>query len=243
MKPITKIASLMLSSALAICSLSMPIAASFSPTSEESEISAPNLTISANVDSELKLPLSLDSSSPVFYCNANLSPGDTATSNVIIENVSDTPIKVSITNIENMLPDDDKAKMLLDILELKIVLNDEVYYQGKHSELSAPFMPYVEIAPHKSTILNVSMKFPREADNKYQGAKYKMRWEFNAMADPIPETTPAPPETTVTIPEEVKTGVESPEHTSAKYGFLSMAVASAVSSCIIFSKQKRNSHK
>lgn len=228
-----------LSSAMVMSTMSVPAAASneFWGNITSADNDAPNLTVSAGFDSKITLPLTLDASSPTFNYNANLSPGDTTKSNIILENQSDVPIKISISNIENMLPEDEKAKMLLDVLELTINIEDEVYYQGKHSELSVPFMPYVTIEPHKDLVLTVSMKFPREADNRYQGAKYKMRWVFDATAEPLPETTPVV--TPTPTQEPVKTGVETEEKTSPiRYILIGIPIVGVLGGGIAFGINK-----
>lgn len=229
-----------LAAAITAASMQVTVSASDFFGSEESVLDGPNLEITANYDTSIEMPLSLEASSSVFYCNANLSPGDVAKSSVAMKNISKEPISVSIIEIENMLPDDPKANLLLDVLELTIDVDGEAFYQGKHSELAAPFMPYVEIAPGKEVNLNISMSFPREADNRYQGAKYKMRWVFDAVA----EEPPAPEEPVVTEPapvpkppEPAKTGVEAAADAKAIPALLLVGAAGVA--CLVIAKGKK----
>jgi hypothetical protein len=165
-----------------------------------------------------------------------------------MQNTSNKAISISITEIENMLPDDEKANLLLDILELTIDVDGEEYYQGKHSELSAPFMPYVTIEPGKEISLNITMTFPRDADNRYQGAKYKMKWVFDAIAEePEPEvtTTPAPVvEEPVVPPEPAKTGVETASSARNIAAPIAIGAVCAVgATAIIYNKEKKKNDK
>ena len=234
-KSIAAIASL-----ASVAAFSIPAYATDFFESSESTLNGPNLEITANYDSKIEMPLSLEASSEVFYCNANLAPGDIAKSTVVMKNVSDQPISVSITEIENMLPEDTKANMLLDILNLTIDVDGEEFYQGKHSELSAPFMPYVKIEPGKEINLNITMSFPREADNRYQGAKYKMKWSFDAIAEEPPvETTPPPPEP-VKEPEPAKTGVESSPNSRNIIAPIAMGLIGTVSGLTVYFHKKKN---
>lgn len=229
-----------LATVLTVASIQTTVSASDFFGADESTLDGPNLEITANYDASIEMPLSLEASSNIFYCNANLSPGDVAKSSVVMKNISSEPISVSITEIENMLPEDPKANLLLDVLELTIDVDGEAYYQGKHSELAAPFMPYVEIAPGKEVNLNISMAFPREADNRYQGAKYKMRWVFDAVAEEPPEPEPVvtEPAPVPKPPEPAKTGVETAATRSPIAPIILIAGAAGVAGLIL--NKKRN---
>lgn len=231
-----------LAAALTVNSIQMTVFASDFFNNDESELVGPNLEVTANYDTSIEMPLSLEASSNVFYCNANLAPGDTAKSSVVMKNISKEPISISITEIENMLPDDPKANLLLDVLELTIDVDGEAFYQGKHSELAAPFMPYIEVAPGKDITLNISMSFPREADNRYQGAKYKMRWVFDAVAEEpepepvVTEPTPVPPPP----PQEpAKTGVETAKSVSPIAPIAAMVSVAGIAGLIVSKKKKK----
>lgn len=232
-----------LAAVLAVNSMQMAVSASDFFNNEETDLEGPNLEITANYDTSIEMPLFLEASTNVFYCNANLTPGDTAKSSVVMKNISKEPISISITEIENMLPDDPKANLLLDILELTIDVDGEAFYQGKHSELAAPFMPYIEIAPGEDITLNISMSFPREADNRYQGAKYKMRWVFDAVAEePEPEPEPVVTKPAPVIPpppEPAKTGVETAAAASPVFPIAAVVSAVGIAGLIVLRKKKK----
>ena len=162
-------------------------------------------------DSETtEVPLTMDVSTTEFYFNANINPGDTLEADILMKNDSDKEtLQVTISEILNLLGDDDDALDLLDELILTLEMDGRIIYQGPHSKTTTPVVGWVDLPAGGTISVHISVYFPKEADNRFQNAPMKVKYIFESRIDiPEPEDTP-PPETVITeTTETVKTGLD-----------------------------------
>lgn len=132
--------------------------------------------------------MDLTPSKDVFFNCPNINPGDRMSAQVMLRNPSPHEnIEFSIYNVINLLPEDEKACKLLNELEIKIMLNGVVQYEGPYSSIGTPIMPWVTIAPNKEVKMDIEVYFPIECDNYYQNSKVFTKWIFLARGDlPVP---------------------------------------------------------
>lgn len=154
-----------------------------------------------------EVPLTMNVSTLEFYFNANINPGDTLEADILMTNDSDKEtLQVTISEILNLLGDDDLALDLLDELVLTLEMDGRIIYQGPHSKTTMPVVGWVDVPAGGSISVHISVYFPKEADNRFQNAPMKVKYIFETRIDiPDPEDTP-PPETIIT--ETVKTGLD-----------------------------------
>lgn len=164
-----------------------------------------DLTVSTGYTPEAEVPLTTKVSTNEFFFNGNINPGDTLDANILFENTSEKDIvQITISDIKNLLGDDDLALDLLDELNLTIKADDRIIYQGKHSKTTSPVIGWIPIKPSETLVVNISVDFPKDADNRYQNAPLHVKYIFESRIDipPIPETE---------FTESIKTGIDSEE--------------------------------
>ena len=238
MKIVRKISSLLVSGALAC---SMLAAANITACAESAEEHSYNLDVTIDFKKEAELPLTMDRSTEVFYFNGNINPGDKMYADIIVKNTSDKTLQYTLSEVKNMLEDDEQAKLLLNVLNLKITQKDKVMYDGKCSEITTPVIPWFTLESGKTDTINVEYEFDKWADNTYQGANMRQKWIFQTRADiPPDESEPdsqGEPDThkvTVSTPdsqhEDVKTGVTEEK---SNYTFIIIGVGVAVAGAYV----------
>ena len=195
------------------------IAASVAMLSINAFAEEQNLDISINYDTNIEYPLSMDRSSEVFYFNGNINPGDKMHASILVKNTSNQDMQYALTDVVNMITEDEQAIMLLDVLNLKISTEDAIIFEGKCSEIVNPVSDWVTLKAGDSDTISIDWEFDKYADNTYQGANYREKWIFKTKADvasdgstppveSIPEMPPATVTTTVRTHENVQTGVK-----------------------------------
>lgn len=177
-----------------------------------------NLDISINYDTNIEYPLSMDRSSEVFYFNGNINPGDKMHASILVKNTSEQNMQYALTDVVNMITEDEQAIKLLDVLNLKISTEDTIIFEGKCSKIVNPVSDWVTLKAGDSDTISIDWEFDKYADNTYQGANYREKWIFKTQADivpaestpteSIPEMPPATVTTTVQTHENVQTGVK-----------------------------------
>ena len=163
-----------------------------------------DLTVQSGYTPEAEVPLTTKVSTNEFFFNGNINPGDILDANILFENTSEEDrIQITISEIKNLLGDDDLALELLDELELTIKADDKIIYKGPHSKTTTPVIGWIEVNPGETIIVNISVYFPKEADNTYQNAPLNVKYVFESRID-IPNE-----EETTEFTEQIKTGIES----------------------------------
>lgn len=178
-----------------------------------------NLTVSTGYTPEAEVPLNTKVSTNEFYFNGNINPGDTLDANILFENTSkEDSIKITISEIINLLGDDDKAIDLLNELQLIISVDEKVIYKGSHGKTTAPVIGWIELPANDSIVVNIAVYFPKEADNTYQDSPLKVKYVFESQID-IPDDFD---EETPEFSEKVPTGVDDTDDTN--YSTLIIAI-------------------
>lgn len=121
------------------------IAASVAMLSINAFAEEQNLDISINYDTNIEYPLSMDRSSEVFYFNGNINPGDKMHASILVKNTSNQDMQYALTDVVNMITEDEQAIMLLDVLNLKISTEDAIIFEGKCSEIVNPVSDWVTL--------------------------------------------------------------------------------------------------
>lgn len=165
-----------------------------------------DLTVSSGYVPEAEVPLTTKVSTTEFYFNGNINPADTLSADILFENTSsEDAIQVTISEIRNLLGDDDAALDLLDQLELTIAVDDKIIYQGSHGKTTMPVIGWIEIPAGETITVHISVYFPKESDNTYQNSPLKVKYIFESRIDIPSDIT----ETTTEFSEQIKTGLDS----------------------------------
>lgn len=193
------------------------------PTTVVHADDAENLKLETGIDKTLEVPLTLKGSTETFYMNGNINPGDVLNASIKFTNTSTEEIQVNIASITNNLADDKTATALLDLLELKITVNDSPIYKGIHSKVTNPVTGWMPLAAGQSMTIDVEITLPKySVDNTYQAADMNVKWVFEARAD-VPEDESS---------ETIKTGVESEDPTHMGMYILIIALVIAGGFCV-----------
>lgn len=124
--------------------------------------------------------LSISTDNDSFFRVSIMNPGDRWESHITIRNNGEKDIQVSFREILDKLND----PFLLDVLDLKIVLNDkEVVYDGKYAATSSPIIDWFTLKSGKEAVLTVLTGFPDNCGNDYQGKKFDTDWIFEVRAE------------------------------------------------------------
>lgn len=183
----------------------MPISGNAAIDSASNNVVYYDLEVDTRYEVDAEVPLTTEASTDVFYVNKNINPGDILESSIIMTNQStEEAIQMTISDIENLLGDDDIALALLDILILTIEADGRIIYQGPHSQTTQPVIAWIEVAPQDSIEVKITVEFPKEADNTYQNAPMKVLYKFESRLDIPDDWTYEPPEDP--FDEEVQTG-------------------------------------
>lgn len=186
-----------------------------------------NLTVSTGYTPEAEVPLNTKVSTNEFYFNGNINPGDTLDANILFENTSDEyAIKITISEILNLLGDDDKAIELLNELQLTISVDEKIIYKGSHGKTTAPVIGWIEIPANGNIVVNISIYFPKEADNTYQNSPLKVKYVFESQIDIPDDFDEEVPE----FSEKVPTGVDDTDDTN----YATLIIAIGVSLIILY---------
>lgn len=111
-----------------------------------------------------------------FFYAPIMNPGDTFTSKITISNTSDKEIEYKFTSIKNAISDDSLYK----VLELVIKSDGEVIYKGKLSDTGENIIDWFKLTAGNKKNLDISIYFPSECGNEYQGKEMKTNWLFEA---------------------------------------------------------------
>ena len=208
--------------------------------SAEGEAESHDMELAVNLDLEEEMPLTLDKNTDVFYFNANINPGDKLHTSVKVSNDAEKALSWTLSDVQNLLDDDEQAILLLDVLNVTVSIENEVFYEGTCKDLGGEVIPWRELQPGDSEIINIDWEFDKYADNTYQAANYREKWVFETQADipnrdpddseptettrppedesipdeSIPELPPSDVETPTKQGENVQTGVEEKKDTN-----------------------------
>lgn len=164
-----------------------------------------DLEVKSGYKPKAEVPLTIEVSKPEFYFNGNINPGDVLEADIIFTNTSEKDaIQVTISDIINLLGDDDLSIDFLNQLELTITVDGKVVYQGPHGQTTNPVIGWIQIPPGASITVHIAVQFPKDTDNTYQGAPVKVKYVFESRID-IPEDYDPPKP----VPrEKIKTGID-----------------------------------
>lgn len=203
-----------------------------------------DLTITANINKDLEIPLTLDASTEDFYMKGNLNPGDIMSADVVFKNVSTEPIQVRIADVTDQL-NTTLSKKLLEVLDLEIEVDGSPVYKGKHDKVTNPLTQWITLNSNEEMTMKIRVEFSKyEADNTFQGAEMKVKYAFEARADvPLDEETEAPSTSIMKNPEKIKTGVDDVSSSNPVAIVISVAAVAIVGGFVIYtiaSKKKKN---
>lgn len=120
----------------------------------------------------------------------HIVPGDSITEEVTIKNTKDVITKyyLSTEGVEGVT---EKGLELLDKLQLKIVANDKVIYNGKANKIENELLG--EYKPNGTGKLSFTITVPSELGNEFADLSSMIRWHFSVgEGDAIPEPEPEP---------------------------------------------------
>lgn len=234
MKVGKRLTGLLASGVLACTMLASASVPAYAASEEEKSY---NLDVTIDFKREAELPLTMDRSTEVFYFNGNINPGDKMYADIIVKNDSDKTLQYTLSEVKNVLEDDEQAILLLDVLNLKITEGETVMYDGTCADITSPVIPWITLEPGQSDTIDVEYAFDKWADNTYQGANMRQKWIFQTRAD-IPDDSepeedggPDAHRTDVSVPdgerEDVKTGVTE-EKTNYTYVIIGVGAVVAV---------------
>lgn len=103
-------------------------------------------------------------------------PGDSWESEIEVRNLTYRDMDIALISIENLIDD----FLLYNALDLTIMLEDKVLYQGIYGETEMPVTDYVTVPANGSITFDVSVLFPEESSNQYQGTELNSLWTFEA---------------------------------------------------------------
>lgn len=116
-----------------------------------------------------------------------MNPGDVWENSISIKNTTSDNMEVKLSEITNK----NKDNLLFDVLEVVIKINGEVIYEGLYKDV--PSSKWVTVSPNSSMVVDVTLKFPGECGNEYQGKKLDSTWTFEARLPDGATPTPKPP--------------------------------------------------
>ena len=145
---------------------------------------------------------------------SNLNPGDTKDSYLTVSNAGSGTFKYffDIRKIRSTAGGyrGQDGKPLDEILQMKVKRGDETLFEGLVSDFTEKDMG--DLAAGGEQQLGISVYFPEEAGNEYQGADVTVQFKFRAICDleeqgsppstsPSPPSSPRPPEGSIVPPE------------------------------------------
>ncbi len=202
-----------------------------------------DLDVTTEYAAKAEVPLTIEASKSMFYINKNINPGDILEADIVFKNTSEKePLKVTISDIINLLGDDDDALKLLGQLELTITVDGKIIYKGPHDKTTKPVIGWIQVPPGEEIEIHIEIYFPKESDNSYQNLPLKVRYEFQSQID-IPGDWG---EETVEYSETIKTGEEPEEgmnYTTLIIALGMLAIGVYLITYIVLAKKKKEKNK
>lgn len=139
------------------------------------------LNIEVKMDGSLNnVPLSLKTEKGRFFFAKNVGPGDELSSQIIFKNTEKVTVQVAVLNID----DDSVLKGSLgDEVNLEVLLGKDLIYKGPYSKITDPLTNWIPVKPGESLIMDLYINIPKEADNRFQGAKIDATWNFGVRSN------------------------------------------------------------
>lgn len=110
-----------------------------------------------------------------------MNPGDVWNSDLEIKNHTGEKMEVKLSEVVNDIQD----AMMFDVLEVTILLNGEEFYKGPYNEV--PMSQWISVENGEKVVVSVTLKFPGECGNEYQGKILDSTWKFEAR---LPDGAP-----------------------------------------------------
>lgn len=124
---------------------------------------------------------------------AIMNPGDVWENDIEIKNDTGYDMEVRLEEVVNKIED----TMLFDVLNVTIIMNGEVIYEGPYN--SIPASEWVTVKNGETLVFTVILEFPAECGNEYQNKNFDSNWKFAAR---LPDGVGKEPED-----PDVQTGV------------------------------------
>jgi len=124
--------------------------------------------------------LRLDPEGPLFT-EENMAPGHEATADLTVRNEGENDFDLTVSAKKTGGNDEDG--LLFKALQVKITGEEGApeYYSGSMSELNGAEIGKIPAGESKD--LDITVLFPEEKGNEYQGTSVEMSWIFHATGD------------------------------------------------------------
>lgn len=137
----------------------------------------PTYTGSIELTGKYTGTFTLESSAMDLFNLENIIPGDSWQGKVEVKNTGTRNMEIAILSIVNDLQDND---ILYDKLDLQIFREDEKIYSGSYGATEANISKFYTVRPNETIDFDITVTFPEDAGNEYQGQKMDSTWTFEA---------------------------------------------------------------
>lgn len=118
----------------------------------------------------------LTSSDVSIFALENMVPGDSWEGRLKVVNKTGGEMHMSLISITSNLEDN----VLYDALDLKILLDGGLLYNGPYSGTRTPMVEWLEVPANQDVVFEIFVSLPTTADNEVQGRKMDSTWLFEA---------------------------------------------------------------
>lgn len=137
----------------------------------------PTYTGSIELTGEYTGTFTLESSAMDLFNLENIVPGDSWQGKVEVKNTASRDMEICILSIVNDLEND---SVLYDKLDLKIFREEEEIYSGSYGATKESISKFYTVRPNETIDFDITVTFPEDAGNEYQGKKMDSTWTFEA---------------------------------------------------------------
>ena len=137
----------------------------------------PTYTGSIELTGEYTGTFTLKSSAMDLFKLEDIVPGQSWQGKVEVKNTASRDMEICILSIVNDLQDND---VLYDKLDLKIFREEEEIYSGSYGATTENISKFYTVRPNETIDFDITVTFPADAGNEYQGQKMDSTWTFEA---------------------------------------------------------------
>ena len=143
----------------------------------QADAAEPTYTGSIELTGKYTGTFTLESSAMDLFNLENIIPGDSWQGKVEVKNTGSRNMEIAIVSIVNDLQDND---ILYDKLDLQIYRENEEIYSGSYGATNANISKFYTVRPNETIDFDITVTFPKDVGNEYQGQKMDSTWTFEA---------------------------------------------------------------
>ena len=118
----------------------------------------------------------------LFWGYASIMAEVHAANQYVIKLEGEAGATFQVYNVVNRLSATPLSNEVLSLTTMTISVEGEVYYSGLFTNLTKPVTPRIPIPVDERVQIDIQFSFSEDADNRYQGVPYQLKWYFEARS-------------------------------------------------------------